>query len=89
MKNRKFVDILKLKNSEIVELNSGRRIKLKNHNKSLWKDAPYVLLGKTGYTKKARHCFAGYIQYSIWRKAIVVILKGRKPWSDLEALAKR
>jgi len=89
MKNRKFVDILKLKNSEIRELNSGRRIKLKNHNKTLWKDTPYVLLGKTGYTKKARHCFAGYIQYSIWHKAIVVILKGRKPWSDLEALAKR
>ena len=87
MKNRNFVDIARIKNTEIEELSSGRRIKLKNHNKTLWKDAPYLVLGKTGYTKKAGHCFAGYIQYNRWRKVIVVILKSRKPWSDLKLLA--
>ncbi len=87
MKNKTLVDIMKTKDTEIEELTSGRRIKLRNHNKALWKDTSYLLLGKTGYTKKARHCFAGYIQYNRWRKVIVVILKSRRLWSDLELLA--
>jgi len=87
MKNKNFVDVVKMKNTEIEELETKRRIKLKNHNKSLWKDTPYLILGKTGYTKKAGHCFAGYIQYNRWRKVIVVILKSKKLWSDLELLA--
>lgn len=87
MRDRNFVDIIKMKRSEIKELRSGRKIQLKNHNKSLWKDTPYLLLGKTGYTKKARHCFAGYIEYNRWQKVIVVMLKGRYLWQDLELLA--
>jgi len=87
MKDRNFVDIMKTKRSEIEELTSGRRIKLKNHNKSLWKETPYLILGKTGYTKKAKHCFAGYIQYNRWRKMIVVILKSKNMWGDLKELA--
>lgn len=87
MKDRNFVDIMKTKRAEIEELTSGRRIKLKNHNKSLWKDTPYLILGKTGYTKKAKHCFAGYIQYNRWRKTIVVILKSKNMWGDLKELA--
>lgn len=86
MKDKRFVDIMKLKNIDIKELTSGRRIKLKNHNKSLWKDIPYLMLGKTGYTKKAEHCFAGYIHYNRWHKVVVVILKSKKLWSDLELL---
>ncbi|MFC1666429.1 D-alanyl-D-alanine carboxypeptidase family protein [Candidatus Omnitrophota bacterium] len=88
MKYKDFVDTINIKDAEIEELNAKRRIKLKNHNKALWKDGVYLILGKTGYTKKARHCFAGYIQYNRWRKVIVVTLKGRKMWSDLESLAK-
>lgn len=87
MKYKGFVDIIKLKNSKIEELSTKRQIKLKNHNKTLWKDTPYLILGKTGYTKKAKHCFAGYIQYNKWRKVIVVVLKSRKLWDDLEKLA--
>lgn len=87
MKYKRFVEIMKMKESEIKELNSGREIKLKNHNKSLWKDARYSIFGKTGYTKNARHCFAGYISYNWWKKVIVVTLKGSKPWYDLEILA--
>jgi len=87
MKNKNFVDIVKMKNSEIQELNSDRRIKLKSHNKSLWKDTSYLILGKTGYTKKAGHCFSGYIQYNRWHKVIVVILNSKSLWLDLKALA--
>lgn len=87
MKHKKFVEIIKMKRGEIEEINSNRRIKLKNHNKSLWKETPYLILGKTGYTRKAGHCFAGYIQYNRWHKVIVVILKSRNLWKDLELLA--
>lgn len=87
MKYKEFVNIIKMKNAKIGEISSGRQIRLKNHNKSLWRDRAYLLLGKTGYTKKARHCFAGYIHYSRWRKLIVVILKSKNSWSDLEILA--
>lgn len=87
MKDSRFVEMLKMKYGEIEEIDSGRRIKLKNHNKSLWKDTPYSIFGKTGYTREAKHCFAGYIQYNRWRKVIVVILKSRKLWQDLEDLA--
>ncbi len=87
MRDKRFVDIMKTKRSEIKEIKSGRLIKLKNHNKSLWKGKSYSIFGKTGYTKKAGHCFAGYIEYSWWRRVIVVILKSKKMWSDLDVLA--
>src|SRR3989338_11023039 len=68
MKYKDFRDIISLKTSEIHELNTGRKIKLKNHNKSLWKEKPYRIFGKTGWTRNAGHCFAGYIQYNKWKK---------------------
>ncbi|MFC1620836.1 D-alanyl-D-alanine carboxypeptidase family protein [Candidatus Omnitrophota bacterium] len=87
MRHKEFIEIIKMKEGEISELKSGRRIKLKSHNKSLWKDTPYAILGKTGYTKKAGSCFAGYIEYNRWRKVIVVVLKSKTKWKDLDALA--
>jgi len=87
MKHKRFVDIIETKRTEIHEINSGRKIKLKSHNKALWHDSPYIIFGKTGYTKKARHCFAGYIQYNRWRKVIVVILDSDSLWNDLKSLA--
>lgn len=82
-----IMDIIGLKNADIKELTGGRVIKLRNHNKFLWKDKPYIMLGKTGYTINARHCFAGYIEYSNKKKAVVVILRSRKMWADLHNLA--
>jgi len=87
MKHKRFVDIIETKRAEIYEINSGRKIKLKSHNKALWHDNPYIIFGKTGYTKKARHCFAGYVQYNRWRKVIVVILGSNSLWNDLKSLA--
>jgi len=87
MKYKRFVDIIEIKRTEIHEIDSGRKIKLKSHNKALWHDSPYIIFGKTGYTKKARHCFAGYIQYNRWRKVIVVILGSNSLWNDLKSLA--
>jgi len=89
VKDKRLLDILSIKEAEITELNSGRRIKLRNHNKSLWKDTSYLILGKTGYTIRARQCFAGYINYDKSHNLIVVILKGKKLWPDLKELAEK
>ncbi|MFA5388171.1 MAG: D-alanyl-D-alanine carboxypeptidase family protein [Candidatus Omnitrophota bacterium] len=89
IKDKRLLDILRIKNAEITELNTGRRIKLRNHNKSLWKDTPYSMLGKTGYTIKAGQCFLGYIKYDKRRDLIVVVMKGKKLWPDLKELAEK
>jgi len=87
MRESYFNEVIRTAQTEIKELRSGRIIKLRNHNKALWKDTPYSIYVKTGYTRKARHCFAGYIEYKN-KKRIVVILKSKKPWQDLEVLAR-
>lgn len=57
----------------------------RNHNKLLWRVAYPRVLGKTGYTITARHCYAGIAYYED-RRVCVVIMKSRKPWSDIYAL---
>jgi D-alanyl-D-alanine carboxypeptidase len=87
VKDKRLLDILQIKETYITELNTGRRIKLINHNKSLWKKTPYLILGKTGYTIRAKQCFLGYINYDKRHNLIVVMLKGKKLWPDLKKLA--
>jgi len=89
VKDKRFLDILRIRQTNITELNSGRRIKLRNHNKSLWKDTSYIVLGKTGYTIRAKQCFLGYISYDKRHNLIVVMLKGKKLWPDLKELAEK
>jgi len=50
-------EILATREAEI-ETDRGKIILLRNTNKLLWSDAE-LLEGKTGYTREARHCFAG------------------------------
>lgn len=88
-RDKRLLNILQIKEAEIIELNSRRRIKLKNHNKSLWKNTPYLILGKTGYTIRARQCFLGYINYDKRHNLIVVVMKGKKLWPDLKELAEK
>lgn len=62
-----------------------KEIRRRNHNKLLWRlDYPRVL-GKTGYTIAARHCYAGIVYYKNKRISIV-IMKSRKPWKDIYAI---
>lgn len=89
IRDKRILDIMEMRNAEIKELNSNRCIKLRNHNKTLWKDTSYSLLGKTGYTFRAGQCFAGYIHYDKGRSAIVAILKGKRLWTDLRELAEK
>lgn len=62
----------------------GKVIILRNHNKFLW-STTNDLIGKTGYTRGAKHCFLGLFSKGN-RKFIVAILGSRKPWDDLEYL---
>jgi D-alanyl-D-alanine carboxypeptidase len=65
--------------------NHGREISRVNHNKLLWRlDHPRVL-GKTGYTRSAQHCYAGMAYYGDKRVSLV-ILKSRQPWADISSV---
>lgn len=62
----------------------GRRIYLRNHNKMLWRDSREVL-GKTGWTRAARHCFVGQINANN-RHVFVSMLGSHRLWKDLKTL---
>lgn len=78
-----LVETLGVRTMTIVSL-SGRRIGLRNHNKMLWRDSRRIL-GKTGWTRSARHCFVGMMQ-AYGRKVYVSMLGSKKIWIDLKRL---
>lgn len=78
-----IVSTMKYKTLSIQSLD-GRRIYLKNHNKMLWRDHREVI-GKTGWTRKARYCFVGQIGLSN-RKVLVSFLGSHNLWRDLRKL---
>lgn len=65
-----------------IEGTDGRRILRYNHNKLLWRLSEPRVLGKTGYTRSAGHCYAG-VAYGAKKKTAFVILKSRRPWPDI------
>jgi D-alanyl-D-alanine carboxypeptidase len=82
-KNQFLFDTLKTKTTTITSLD-GRRIFLKNHNKMLLRGNNEVI-GKTGWTRTAKHCFVGQIKL-FGRKAIISILGSRSAWKDLRTI---
>jgi D-alanyl-D-alanine carboxypeptidase (penicillin-binding protein 5/6) len=77
-----FVKTVMAKKRVTITDGDGRTISRVNHNKLLWRlDHPQVL-GKTGYTRSAQHCYAGIAYYDD-RRVSLVLLKSRKPWSDI------
>ena len=78
-----IMQALAIKKTTIRNL-QGRRFFLKNHNKMLWRDSRPVI-GKTGYTRKAMHCFVGRINYRK-RDVMVAIMGSVRPWHDLKVL---
>lgn len=78
-----IVKTMKKKHMVIRSL-GGRKITLKNHNKMLWKDKREII-GKTGWTRRARHCFVGSI--NAFNKHIMVAIMGSHSlWRDLKKL---
>lgn len=82
-KNPFIVDSLSQKYRLIRSL-EGRKIWLKNHNRLLWRSHRSVI-GKTGYTRRARHCFVGRIQWG-GREVLVSLLGSHHLWRDLKVL---
>jgi len=68
----------------VISSSQGRRFNLKNHNKMLWKDSRPII-GKTGFTRRALHCFVGRINYRN-RDLMVAIMGSLRPWRDLKIL---
>lgn len=62
----------------------GRKIYLRNHNKMLFRGHREVV-GKTGWTRAAKHCFVGQISATN-RKVFVAMLGSRRLWKDLMLL---
>ena len=84
-KNNVIVSILKQKRATIQTAN-GKVFHLKNHNKMLWRRQG--IIGKTGWTRRAKFCFVGLVQGN-GRETIVSVLGSRKLWIDLNRLVNR
>ena len=78
-----IVEALKLKGMSIQSL-AGRKIYLRNHNKMLWRDSR-ELIGKTGWTRRAKHCFVGYIK-SAGKVYFFAMLGSSSIWGDLKKI---
>ena len=61
LRYRFFRDAIKYKYKTITS-KTGRKIKLKSHNKILFMDWKRDIYGKTGYTRAAKACFVGTLQ---------------------------
>jgi len=83
LNNTQLLYIMKTKTTQVLG-SDGKVINIKNHNKFLWQDSN-DLIGKTGYTRKAGHCFLGSFTHNN-RKLIVAIQGSRKLWRDLNYL---
>ncbi len=63
---------------------SRRNISFRTTNRLLGKRS-YQLIGKTGYTRRAKRCFAGAASLA-GREVLVVVLGSNDLWGDLELL---
>lgn len=68
----------------IIKSFAGRKIYLRNHNRMLWSNSHQVI-GKTGWTRVARHCFVGEF-YTNNRKLVVAMLGSHALWRDLRTI---
>lgn len=79
-----IVTTMSQRNATIKSL-TGRRLFLKSTNKMLWR-APNRVQGKTGFTRKARHCFVGKIRQPNKREYVVAVMGSMALWKDLTIL---
>ncbi|MCM8762976.1 MAG: D-alanyl-D-alanine carboxypeptidase, partial [Candidatus Omnitrophica bacterium] len=84
LRNKIFDRIISTK-SAVISGSDGKRIYLTNHNKLL-KTQPKFIVGKTGYTLEAKHCFLG-ADYGVRKNIVFSILYSRNPWQDIKRLA--
>ncbi|MBM3254395.1 MAG: D-alanyl-D-alanine carboxypeptidase, partial [Candidatus Omnitrophica bacterium] len=78
-----IIEIMTKRDSPIKS-DKGRLIGLKSHNKLLW-EFDNAIIGKTGYTRQAGHCFVG-LQKIKNRKFLFAILKSKDPRPDIRII---
>ncbi len=84
VQNYPFIEnTMKTRTGAIYSLD-GRTIYLRNHNRMLWRESREVI-GKTGWTRSAKHCFVGRIRGAN-QKAYVSMLGSNNLWRDLRIL---
>jgi D-alanyl-D-alanine carboxypeptidase (penicillin-binding protein 5/6) len=82
-KNTFLFETMRIKTTAITSLD-GRRIYLKNHNKMLLRGYNEVI-GKTGWTRNARHCFVGQMKL-FNRRVFISMLGSHALWRDLRTI---
>lgn len=82
-----FKSVIKKKYKTITSL-SGRKIKLKSHNKILFFSWRRKLYGKTGYTRAARACFVGYLMKGN-DVCIIAVFGCTRRWEDIKHIVSR
>ncbi len=70
-----------------IKGSDGRRITLTSRNKLL-KKTNHMLIGKTGYTKNAGHCFVG-LREGKQTPLLFAMLGGRRLWKDINVMLER
>lgn len=78
-----IVEIMQKKSYSFKD-SEGNTKKLSNHNKYLWK-YPGKVIGKTGFTIKAKHCFVGNDLVK-GKEVVFAILKSVSLWPDVKYL---
>jgi len=87
LKNRFFKKAIEHKYKTITS-KAGRTIKLKTHNKILFKDWNRKIYGKTGYTRAAKACFVGTLQKG--KSTLIIAVFGcPRRWDDIKHVVSR
>lgn len=81
----KIINTIMSTRSAAIVGSDGRRLYLTNHNKLMRSD-PYFVVGKTGFTMKARHCFLG-TDHGEKKDIVFSLLASYNPWQDIRRLA--
>jgi len=71
-----------------ISSKSGRKIKLKSHNKILFKDWKRKIYGKTGYTRAAKACFVGTLKKKE-STLIIAVFGCPNRWADIKHIVSR
>jgi len=87
LKHAFFKRVIKLKYKTIYS-KAGRKILLKSHNKILFLKWKKKLFGKTGWTRKAKACFVGYIPRGN-DICIIAIFAATNRWNDIKHIVEK
>jgi serine-type D-Ala-D-Ala carboxypeptidase (penicillin-binding protein 5/6) len=87
LKHSFFREAVKYK-YKTISSSAGRAIKLKSHNKILFKGWKRKIYGKTGYTRAAKACFVGTLQDG--KSTLIIAVFGCPArWDDIKYVVSR